>query len=200
MIQNARASYILTCKRASRYSSVPFLHSGTSKSGPNLHVFNILTWKCVSRHSGVPFLDSDTSKTGPKVLRAPSGCNCWTSELEKVVRDRQFFSILTWKCASRHSGVQFFISLLKTWLRTRRFSEPTFRPSRNNKLLEKQSEKNRAIRDFPNISRVCSFFLLTFAHRLVFFFWLYVFSVLFIFWLCFSALPFNCPYCRKFHF
>ena len=24
------------------------------------------------------------------------------------LRDRQFFNILTWKCASRHSGVQFF--------------------------------------------------------------------------------------------
>ena len=37
--------------------------------------------------------------------------------------------ILTWKCASRHNGVQFFISHLASWLRTRRFSEPTFRPS-----------------------------------------------------------------------
>ena len=36
--------------------------------------------------------------------------------------------ILTWKRASRHNGVQFFISHLTTWLRTRRFSEPTFRP------------------------------------------------------------------------
>ena len=25
-----------------------------------------------------------------------------------MLRDRQFFNILTWKCASRHSGVQFF--------------------------------------------------------------------------------------------
>ena len=36
---------------------------------------------------------------------------------------------LTSKCASRHNGVQFFISHLARWLRTRRFSEPTFRPS-----------------------------------------------------------------------
>jgi len=36
---------------------------------------------------------------------------------------------VTWKCASRHNGVQFFISHLAGWLRTRRFSEPTFRPS-----------------------------------------------------------------------
>jgi hypothetical protein len=37
--------------------------------------------------------------------------------------------ILTWKCVSCHNGVQFFISHLSRWLRTRRFSEPTFRPS-----------------------------------------------------------------------
>ena len=37
---------------------------------------------------------------------------------------------LTWKCASRHNGVQILISHLTTWLRTRRFREPTFRPSR----------------------------------------------------------------------
>ena len=39
------------------------------------------------------------------------------------------FSFFTCKCASRHNGVQFFISHLASWLRTRRFSEPTFRPS-----------------------------------------------------------------------
>ena len=38
-------------------------------------------------------------------------------------------TLLTSKCASRHNGVQFFISHLASWLRTRRFSEPTFRPS-----------------------------------------------------------------------
>ena len=48
--------------------------------------------------------------------------------------------ILTWKCASRHNGVQFFISHLASWLRARRFSEPTFRPSGAPKSLEKHSE------------------------------------------------------------
>ena len=41
-------------------------------------------------------------------LLATAAYNFSTSELEKVVRDRQFLTILTWKCASRHSGVQFF--------------------------------------------------------------------------------------------
>ena len=31
-----------------------------------------------------------------------------TSERQKVVRDRQFLTLLTWKCASRHNGVHFF--------------------------------------------------------------------------------------------
>ena len=39
-----------------------------------------------------------------------------------------FWTLLTWKCASRHNGVQFFISHLASWLRTRCFSEVTFRP------------------------------------------------------------------------
>ena len=47
---------------------------------------------------------------------------------------------------------------LSSYLRTRRFSEPTFRPSRHT-----NPRKNTAFRDFPNISRWCIFFLLTFA-------------------------------------
>ena len=63
--------------------------------------------------------------------------------------------ILTWKCASRHNGVQFFISHLASWLRTRRFSEPTFRPSGATNHW-----KNTVFRDFPTFSRICIFFLL----------------------------------------
>ena len=63
------------------------------------------------------------------VLRATTACTFSTSQLPKVVRSWCVLYILTWKCASRHNGVQFFISHLATWLRTRRFSEPTFRPS-----------------------------------------------------------------------
>ena len=42
------------------------------------------------------------------VLLATAACNFSTAQLQKVLRDRQSFNILTWKCASRHSGVQFF--------------------------------------------------------------------------------------------
>ena len=42
------------------------------------------------------------------MLLATAADNFSTSQLQKVLRDRQFFNISTWKCASRHSGVQFF--------------------------------------------------------------------------------------------
>ena len=70
-------------------------------------VLYTLAWNWASRHNGVHFS---------------------TSQLPKVVRQWCVLCILTSKCASRHNGVQFFISHLAKWLRTRRFSEPTFRP------------------------------------------------------------------------
>ena len=62
------------------------------------------------------------------MLRATTACTFSTSQLPKVVREWCVLYILTSKCASRHNGVQLFISPLARWLRTRRFSEPTFRP------------------------------------------------------------------------
>ena len=90
------------------------------------------------------------------VLRATAACTFSTSQLPKVVRRWGVLYILTSKCASRHNGVQFFISHLASWLRTRRFSEPTFRPSG-----APNHWKNTVFRDFPTFSRICIFFLLT---------------------------------------
>ena len=96
--------YILTWKCASRHNGVHFSTSQLQKVVRGWCVLYILTWKCASRHNGVHFFDIATSKSGPRLV-------CF------------------WKCASRHNGVHFFISHLASWLRTRRFSEPTFRPS-----------------------------------------------------------------------
>ena len=90
------------------------------------------------------------------MLRATTACTFSTSQLPKVVRQWCVLYILTWKCASRHNGVQFFISHLASWLRTRRFSEPTFRPSGATNHW-----KNTVNRDFPTFSRISIFFLLT---------------------------------------
>ena len=92
-------------------------------------------------------------------------------QLPKVVRTWCVLYILTWKCASRHNGVQFFISPLASWLRTRRFSEPTFWPSGATNHW-----KNTVFRDFPTFSRICIFFLLTLSLPL-FFLLIFLFSL-----------------------
>ena len=109
------------------------------------------------------------------VLHPTAACNFSISELQKVARDRQFLNILTWKRTSHHFGVPFFISALATCLRARRCSEPALPPSRPTNHW-----KNAAIRDFPNISRDCVFYLLTFSR-------LYLLSSDFASLLCFSA-------------
>ena len=194
---------LLTWKCASRHNGVHFFDIATSKSGPRLPVFNtfdlemcfapqrralfrhrnfqkssdtevfctfwlqnvlrattacifstsqlpkvvrdrqfltLLTWKCTSRHNGVHFFDIATSKSGPNPW-----CfvhfhfeMCFVPQRRALFRHRNFqkwseplvfCNILASKCASRHNGVQFFIAPVASWLRTRRFSEPTFRPS-----------------------------------------------------------------------
>ena len=105
------------------------------------------------------------------VLRATTACTFSTSQLLKVLRSWGVLYILTWKSASRHNGVQCFISHLASWLRTRRFSEPTFRPSGATNHW-----KNRVFRDFLTFSRICIFFLLTLS-LLLFFLLIFLFSL-----------------------
>ena len=131
-------------------------------------VLYILTSTCASCHNGVHCFDISTSKSGP---------NMWC------------FQRLTSTCASRHNGVQCFISHLGRWLRTRRFSEPTFRPSGATNHWN-----NAVFRDFLTFSRTCIFFLLTLS---------LLWSSLFCSSLLYSSAPpllFICPYCRKFDF
>ena len=105
------------------------------------------------------------------VLRATTACTFSTSQLPKVVRTPGVFNILTWKCASRHNGVQFCIAPVASWLRTRRFSEPTFRPSGATNHW-----KNTVFRDFPTFSRICSVCPLTLS-LLIFSLLIFLFSV-----------------------
>jgi hypothetical protein len=97
----------------------------------------------------VHFFDISTSDSGPKLV-----CfahfdfeMCFAPQRRALFRHRNF--------PSRHNGVQFFISHLASWLRSRRFSEPTFRPSGATNHL-----KNTVFRDFPAFSRTWIFFLL----------------------------------------
>ena len=114
------------------------------------------------------------------VLRATTACTFSTSQLPKVVRTPQFLTHFTSKCASRHNGVQLFISHLPRCLRTRRFSEPTFQPSGATKPRKNTS-----------VSRLS--YLFAHLHLLSY----DLFSSL-------TLLPADCffisPYCRKFDF
>ena len=194
--------YIFTSKCASRHSGVQFFNSSTSKSGPKLQCFVHFYLKmCFSPQLRAIFEHLNFKKCSEplsfltfwlgNVFLATAACHFSTSQLQKVLRTWHVLYIFTWKCVSRHSGVLFLISPLTTWLRTRRFNEPTFRLTRHTNHW-----KNTAFRDVPNIWRVGLFFLLTFAllHLLssdstsssdFTFFGLYFIYLLFI---CFSTL------------
>ena len=121
------------------------------------------------------------------VLRATTACDFSTPQLPKVLRTWFALRILTSKCASRHSGVQFFISHLPRRLRTRRFSEPTFRPSGGPK--QRKNTRFRVSSTFPHLDLLSSAFL--FSDLLSS-------SCLFSGSSCLCS--FICPYCRKFDF
>ena len=96
-----------------------FFDIWTSKSGPRPSVFNTFDLemcfapqrRALFRHLHFQKLSEPgvfcTFSLG-NVLRATTACTFSTSQLPKVVRDRQFLTLLTWKCASRHNGVHFF--------------------------------------------------------------------------------------------
>ena len=162
------ALYILTSKCASRHNGVHFFDIATSKSGPNMVCFVHFDFEmCFAPQRRALFRHLNFQKWFGhgvpctfwlrNMLRATTACSFSTSQLPKVVRSWCILYILmTCKCASRHNGVQFLTSHLASWLRTRRFSEPTFRPSGATNHW-----KNTVFRDFPTFSRICIFFLLT---------------------------------------
>ena len=195
VIRACGAFHILTSKCASWHNSVHFFNISTSKSGPELVCFVRFDFEmCCApqrRASQLPKVVRTWCVLYiwlRNVLRATTPCTFSTSQLQKVVRTWGVFSFFTCKCASRHNGVQFFISHLARWLRTRRFSEPTFRPSGATNHW-----KNTVFRDFPTFSRTWIFFLLTLSLLWSSFFFA---SLL---WL-FPSLLFICPYCWKFDF
>ena len=133
---------ILTLRCAFRNSAVQFFDIATSKRGPPLRCMFCTFWlenvllataACNFSTSQLPKVVRTCSERHiliENVLLATAACNFSTSLLQKVVRACSVLYILTSKCASRYSGVQFFMSPL-SYLRTRRFTEVTFRPSRH---------------------------------------------------------------------
>ena len=153
------------------------------------------------RHSRVPFFRHENFKKCSDTvsfltfwlqnkLFATAACHFWTSELPKWLREWGVLYILTCKCASRHSRVPFFTCLLISYLRTRRFSEATFRTSGTTNHW-----KNTAICDVPDIFRACTFFLVTLHACWSSFCGLDISTLLDTF-----TLLFNSAYCRKLDF
>ena len=159
--------HILTSKCASGHNGVHFFGIATPKSGPTLRCFVHFDFEmCFAPQRRALFRHRNFQKWSDagvfctfwlgNALRATTACTFSTSQLPKAVRRWGVLYMLTSKCASRHNGVQFFISHLASWLRARRFSKPTFRPSGAS-----NDWKNTVFRDFPTFSRICIFFLLT---------------------------------------
>ena len=125
VVRTCSVLYIFTSKCASRHSGVQFFDISTSKSGPELTCFVHFHFKmCFSPQRRAIFQHLNFKKCSENVvfcafslenvLLATAACHFSTSQLQKVVRTPQFFSIFTSKCASRYSGVQFLISPLTT--------------------------------------------------------------------------------------
>ena len=161
---------ILTCKYASRHSCVPFLNIGTSKMGPG-------SWCFVHFDLQMCFAPQPRSILEHLKLKKRSEnvvfCAFWLA------------NVLLATAACHFSPV-----CPNSYLRTRRFSEPTFRTSGTTNHW-----KNTAIRDVPNIFRACTFFLVTLHACWSSFCWLDICCLFDT-----STLLFNSAYCRKLDF
>ena len=158
---------ILTWKCVSRQNAVHFLNVTSSKSAPTLVCFCRFYFEmCFApqRHTLFRHLNfqkwSEHGALDLEMCFAP-GRRAFLRHLnfQKCSEREVFldvFSFFTCKCASRHNVVQFLISDLPRWLRTRRFSEPTLWPS-----AATNHWKDTMNRDFSAFSRTCIFFLLT---------------------------------------
>ena len=118
VVQNWRVLYIFTSKCVFRHSGVQFFDIWTSKSALGMWCFVHFHFQiCFSPQRRAFFQHLNFKKWSrivsfltfslPNVLFATAAYNFWTSELQKVVPDCQFFNIFTSECAFRHSGVQF---------------------------------------------------------------------------------------------
>ena len=154
-----------------------FFHIWTSKSGPNLLCLVHFDLKmCFSLQRPAIFWHQNFKKrSAPEVfctfclenvLLATAACNFLTSELQKAVRPWGVLYILTWQCASRYSGVQFFMPPRNST------SAPPALPSLLFDSAEPQiTEKTQHFATFLTfracgssfywLSRNCIFFLLT---------------------------------------
>ena len=138
----------------------------TSKSGPNLVCFVHFDFEmCFAPQRRALFRHLNFQKWSENgvlcafwlrnVLRATTACTFWHLNFQKW-SDNGVFCAFWLGNVLRATTACNFSSHLASWLRTRRFSEPTFRPSGATNHW-----KNTVFRNFPTFSRICIFFLLT---------------------------------------
>ena len=209
---------ILTCKCAFRHSRVAFWNIATSRMAPGMWCFVHFDLQMCFSPQPRGILEHRNFQNGfgngvfcafwlANVLFATAAWHFGTSELPKCLRRWGVFYILTRKCASRHSRVPFFTCPLNSYLRTRRFSEATFRTSGTTTHW-----KNTAIRDVTNIWCACwtpSYWLYTHVDllatdstRMLIFLLLTLHACWSsCYWHdCCATLLFNSTYCRKLDF
>ena len=101
------------------------------------------------------------------VLLATAACNFWTSQLQKMLRTPQFFSIFTGKRASRHSGVWFLLwthDSAPAALTSLLFDSPDTRIIGKTQHFVTSLTFGAGGSCFFWLSRYCIFFLLTLLH------------------------------------
>ena len=128
---------MFTCKCTSRYSGVPFFHIWTSKRGPPLRCFVHFDLKmCFSPQRRAIFRHQNLKKC---ILMHFDLQMCFSLQRRanfrhqnfKSGRNMQCFLLFDLKtCFSLQRRAIFFISPPNSYLRTRRLTKPTFRPSR----------------------------------------------------------------------
>ena len=121
-----------------------------------LQFFNILTGKCAFHHRGVQFFDICTSKSGPN-----TSCfaGCFSPQWRAILRHLNFKKCFGADvfCTFSLQNVLFATAACNFWCL---LSAPTSAPAALTGLLLDWPDTR--IIDFPNISRRCIFFLLTF--------------------------------------
>ena len=143
----------------------------------------------------------------------------WTPQLPKVLRDHQFLTLLTLKCASRHNGVHFFdISTskrIRTWFALHILTSNALRATSACNFLSLIWPAGSAPAALASLlfnppkpkiigKTLCFATFLLFRAPASSFLWLFLFSDLLSSSLLFSDsshLCFSiCPYCQKFDF
>ena len=161
---------IFTCKCASRHSRVPFLNIGTSKSGPRMWCFTHFDLQmCFAPQRRAIFGHRNFQNGSDNEVF----CTFWLANVLRATAACHFSPV----CQN-------------SYLRTRRFSEATFRTSGTTNHW-----KNTAIRDVPNIFHTCNFFQVTLHACVSPFCWLDICCLFDT-----STLLFNSAYCRKLDF